>query len=79
MPITHQQIADRAAELDEQYLDVFNKAQKAAEAVVGKERESLRELCGGIGHVFKVSRFSLNPSKTRYCVFCGECEPKSGA
>lgn len=77
MSITHQDIIDRRAELDQQWLDAFRKARQAADAVVTKERESLRELCGGLGHVYaKVE--SASPlgigSCPRYCVFCNAKE-----
>lgn len=71
--MTHQDIVDR--------LQAVTSEQSAAylteRARVQKDRESLQELCGGIGHVFRlnVAYFSLVPKRT--CVFCdcAEQEP----
>lgn len=70
--ITHQDILDRAEALGQEY----SAAYQAEKARLDKERESLRELCGGIGHVFGRGRALLAwPVARRSCVFCGAPEP----
>lgn len=85
MTITHQDIADRIGELDRQRdraeeterarLEALHKAasdaHKANLARIQAERQSAQELCGGIGHVMRTSRF-WGPS----CAICGFSDQK---
>lgn len=80
MTITHQDIADRIDELNEQRDDAESQERarlaqihKAASEAHKKnleriqaERRSTQELCGGIGHVMRGNRF-WGPS----CAICG--------
>lgn len=75
MGITHQDIVDRIADLASQQFDAW----KAEQARIAKERESLQELCGGLGHIFGEPKpFALNPASDafggRRCVFCEKRE-----
>lgn len=72
--MTHQDIIDR---LEALYRE-FSKAFAVEQARIKKERESLQELCGGIGHFFAKER-GLVPSvfpRGRCCLFCDMPEPK---
>lgn len=70
-PITHQEIIDRMESLGREHSAAY-----AAElARIDKERESLRELCGGIGHFFaRTSDPFLIYGGKRVCVFCRQPE-----
>lgn len=73
MAVTHQDIVDRMAELGNQQ----SAALKAATLAIAKERESLQELCAGLGHVFGEGLvWSALTSRGRHCVFC--CKPEEG-
>ena len=76
--ITHQQIADRVVAIDAEQ----RTAERAAAAIAAKpyerERASLQELCGGIGHVFVHPQFALLGSGRR-CAACELAEPGADA
>lgn len=78
--ITHQDIVDRLEALATEQSEAYLKES----ARIDKERESLREACGGIGHVYRngdlhtlvLARFSKN---LRQCVFCGAIKRSEAA
>lgn len=73
--MNHQDIVNRVEALGKE-----RGAAYAAElARIDKERASLLELCGGLGHVFKYPDFLVMPAECRYrsCVCCGVREPAS--
>ena len=74
--ITHQDIIDRLEKLGKEH----GAAYAAEQARQRKERASLQELCGGIGHLYAKSDW-LNSvlARGRSCVFCKMYEPMSAA
>jgi hypothetical protein len=70
VPITHQDIADRIRALDQEELALNQRS--------AKERESLAELCGGLGHTFDVPRqtwsFETGPPTVRRSGLTHECK-----
>jgi len=46
--VNHQDIADRYRSLDDEELAAL----KAEKARIERERQSLQELCGGMGHIY---------------------------
>ena len=74
--ITHQDIIDRLEKLGKE-----NSAAYATElARQRKERASLQELCGGIGHFYTKSDWPISAlGRDRSCVFCKMDEPMSAA
>ena len=72
--ITHQNIIDRLDALGTEH----SKAYEAEQARQRKERASLQELCGGIGHFYAKADGPMSGlSSTRSCVFCKALEPKA--
>jgi len=71
--MTHQDVIDRMEGLNREH----SKAYEIECARIRKEKESLQELCGGLGHFFKDdAEWPLNLSGRR-CVFCGKPESKA--
>ena len=71
--ITHQDIIDRLEALGTEYSAAY-KVEKARQE---KERASLQELCGGLGHFFaKDKSFPNVLREQRFCVYCNSAEPK---
>lgn len=70
--MTRQDIIDRLESLGVEH----SVAYKAERARIEKERESLQELCGGLGHFFAKDKagplFSCDDS--RVCIFCAKRE-----
>ena len=72
--ITHQDIIDRLEALGIEH----SAAYKAETAKQEKERASLEELCGGIGHFFAKDRSVFGfMGSSRICVYCNASEPKN--
>ena len=70
--ITHQDIIDRLEALGSEH----GAAYKVEKARQEKERASLEELCGGIGHFFAKDKSSLGFLRSsRFCVYCNASEP----
>lgn len=67
--MTHQDIIDRMEALGREY----GAAYRAEQARISKEKESLQELCGGIGHFFATPQ-TLHFEQGRQCVFCRKSE-----
>lgn len=76
MAITHQDIVDRREALHREGRAEVEQVQARVDARVRKELDSLRELCGDIGHVFAQSPFyEFGRKPGRCCVFCMGSEP----
>ena len=75
--ITHQDIIDRLEALGNEYSAAY-KAEKARQE---KERDSLKELCGGLGHFYAKDRSTFGILRNaRSCVYCNAAEPvKNGS
>ena len=74
--ITHQDIIDRLEALGTE----DSAAYKAEKARQEKERSSLQELCGGLGHLFAKDKSGFRVlENTRYCVYCYSAEPKKAS
>jgi len=71
--ITHQEIADRIEALSHEH----SAAYQAEQARIRKERGSLQELCGGVGHVLAKDRSVITCFNVRVCAICGATEPKA--
>ena len=72
--ITHQNIIDRLEALGTEH----SKAYEAEQDRQRKERASLQELCGGVGHFYTKADWPMSSlSGTRSCVFCKAWEPKA--
>ena len=79
--ITHQQIADRLGELHGSMSAAIAKARAAIDA----ERESLCELCGGIGHIWQgqsggnvaITSEPESGFTGRWCCVCGTQQRKA--
>ena len=70
--ITHQDIIDRLEALGTEY----GAAYKIEQARQEKERASLQELCGGLGHFYAKDKSDLGFFRnTRSCVYCNAAEP----
>jgi hypothetical protein len=67
--MTHQEIIDRLEALGRSH----SAAHKAELARIEKERESLQELCGGLGHFFRQGDWPVFGDKRR-CVICAKPE-----
>lgn len=72
--MNHQDIADRLAALGREHGEAYQRER----ARIVKELESLRELCGGVGHIWGVPMVVLFGS-ARACVVCGQCETTPAA
>ena len=71
--ITHQDIIDRLETLGNEYSAAY-KAEKARQE---RERASIEELCGGLGHFFAKDKSGFNILREqRFCVYCNPAEPK---
>jgi hypothetical protein len=70
MTITHQDISDRMDALGREH----SAAYKLEVARIDKERASLQELCGRLGHFFKRNPLLPLSYRGRCCVFCGTAE-----
>ena len=73
--MTHQDIIDRMEALGLEH----SAAYKAERARIAKERESLQELCGGLGHFWRGSPEAFLAPDLRRCVFCDAAEPAKAA
>ena len=75
--ITHQDIIDRLETLGNEY----SAAYRAEQARQEKERDSIKELCGGLGHFFAKDRSTFGIRRNaRVCVYCNASEPsKNGS
>lgn len=70
--MTHQEIIDRIEGVTREQA----KAWKVVSDRARKEVESLQELCGGLGHIFALSRHGVfDTCEGRRCVFCGAYGP----
>lgn len=69
--MTHQDIIDRADALNKEH----SKAYADERARIQKERESLRGLCGGIGHLFGTPIYGAPTDGGMQCVCCGAWKP----
>lgn len=73
MAMTHQEISDRFEALGKEWSVGWGIEQKR----IRKEQASLRELCGGIGHIWRPSLMSFHPG--RVCAVCNAAEPAKAA
>lgn len=70
--MTHQEIVDRMRALSGERSHAY----KIESARIAAEENSLRELCGGLWHVFSHdTRFVVFSGDIRHCVFCNAAEP----
>jgi hypothetical protein len=72
--MNHQEIADRLDAL----ITETSEAYKRDLARIAKERESLVEMCGSLGHVYKHSRdliFAGGKGGKLSCCICGANQP----
>lgn len=70
--ITHQDIVDRLEALDKEQTEAYRREVER----IDRERESLRELCGSLGHIFARPRGFLYVGERphRCCGCCGVAE-----
>ena len=74
MQITHQDIVDRRQALDRVHSEAYSRELDR----IKKEKLSLQELCGGLGHVFAAGDYAVTRAKPRrHCVFCYHAEPEA--
>lgn len=70
--VTHQDIIDRLEALGTEYSAAYNIERARQE----KERTSLLELCGGLGHFYANDKSGLFIHlDARFCVYCNAAEP----
>jgi hypothetical protein len=66
--MTHQEIIDRLEAAAREH----GVRAAASRAVFEKERSSLQELCGGLGHLFGYASMTSAVLGCRQCLCCGE-------
>lgn len=67
MSITHQDIVDRIEALGRERSEAYERESQRIE----RERTSLQELCGSLGHAYGEPRGTFRVLNTRECVVCG--------